>query len=284
MAAGKPSNADLVRAAVEGAEAGGRDLSLASERRRVVDEVVAGNPRLKAASIQAALSDVLKKRAAARGDDPSKYRKKPAAKYSTSLKSSKAAAPVERGAEAGQGTPAQAGGSAPQGSGQIVGPPQAGALVPLPPNPIVEKQLAETMNAFWEGIRLMDPNIEKLDKDEKDALANFWYPFAADLLASRNKMLAVAIIGTAGLAGRKISAGRKITAAQKAIAAEREAAARKAKAAEVAQAQPASPPDPGEPGRAHVPAARPPPPPPQPDEAGLDMPANVERFDAYGKV
>ena len=267
----------MVRQAVSAAQAEGRDLALASERRRLVDSVAASNKGLKPASLQAALSDHLKKDAKARGDDPSKYARKPAAKYDSALRSSKTPGPVEtKGADAQAGAPA----------GQVVG--RVGQVQGGPPGQaplqatVSEAQLGEMISGFWESIRLADPNIESLTKDERESLGAVWFPFAADLLNTRNRLLLLALVSTVGIGARKIKAGRAITKKQKEAKAAAEAERRRAAvggALPPGQA-PAQAPAQGQ----IVQGQRPPAQAPPPDEAQFDLPPGVRRFDAYGEV
>ena len=266
----KASNADRLRSAIDSARAEGKDLKLASERRRIVDTVAASDKSLKPASLQAALSDLLKKDAKAKGEDPADFAKRKPAQYGSALRSSKAPGPVET-----KSADAQAGAPPPGQPGTVgrVGAPAGGPPGAQPiPTPISASQLGDAIGGLWEGIRMIDSNIESLSKDEKDSLGAIWLPFADVLFAERNRLLALAIVSTVGLTARKVKAGRAITKRQKQ---EREAAERaKAQAAAAAGEMPQQA---QVQGTAQVYRAA-------PDEAQLAMPPGVQRFDARGKV
>ena len=199
-----PSNADLVRSAIERANSEKKDLTKSSIRQEVVDKIVSENEHLKdkKVSLQATFSDILRKQIKSQGGDPDSYKKKTTPKFDNKLKSSKEAKPVTATRPTGY-NPA------------LENAPDQQVMNPEPHYHIQEKQVQEMANGLWEVIRAWDGNIPKLDKEESASVSGMWTPIIEDSITTKRQLLAITIPSTAGLAIRKIREGRKITKARK---------------------------------------------------------------------
>lgn len=214
------SQNEKVRASIEGAIDGGKDLTLRSERTALINDYIKRNSDASPGSIRSAFSKQIPAVVKERGLDPSKVKatKHVKAKYDKSLNIQA----DTKGADIGETQKAQV------GAGQQQQQRQTG-----PQAPIV--YTAEGVGEMWGGlietVRLKVPEIESLNAGQKTALGSLWLPLANRYLATHERAAIVFMcLTTAGIIGGHIVDGvrkhRAANANKKEYQEEREAAER----------------------------------------------------------
>lgn len=201
------SQNEKVRAAIEGALDGGKDLTLRSERGELINDYIKRNPDASAGSIRSAFSKQIPAVVKERGMDPAKVKptKHIKAKYDKTLNVQVDPKPVDMGG---------------QESGQQTKGAAAPGQQPTGPNaPIV--YTAEGIGEMWAGlietVRIMVPEVEPLNANQKNALGGLWVGMANKYLATHERAaLVFMLFTTAGIIGGNIVKGVKARKERKA--------------------------------------------------------------------
>ena len=195
------SNADIIRDAIDTAEADKIDLSQKKNRQEVIGTITKNNKHLvgKENSLQASFSKEISKKAKARGEQPKDYKDTPKPKYDSKLKSSKSPNPIK------VKTP-----SANQPVGENSDQPSN-----KPEPEMINKLAQEIFGGSMEVCRLLNENIPSFSDKEKTTLADIWTPYLVTKINSENEVLVIGVIATLAMFGKHIKEGRDISKEKK---------------------------------------------------------------------